>query len=199
MPQVIFETCWNQKNRYSGIKEYYDIVKDVCTEVDSVELIGLFRPRTEPWNWAYFIAVNPPDTMGTWQKVSDEIDRRNYALRDSISQSFMRWYSENYFNPRPENLEQLKFLQIELDVWEGINVGVKEYFDAHVKVFEGQEGVWYQGQYRVWNEPYNWANFYWYRDWSRMLAMSDASWRVTGQPDRIPILIIRNYERYDPK
>lgn len=199
MSSVLFETCWNQKNRYTGIKEYYDIVKEVCKETSNVELIGLFRPRNELWNWAYFIEVQPPNTMGTWQNISDEIERRYHAKRNDVSQSIMRWYSNNFYNNKPENLGELKYLQIELDVWEGIDIGVREYFDAHVKVFDGQEGVWYQGAYRVWNDPFNWANFYWFRDWGRALAMSNASWRATGQPYILPIINVRSYERYNPE
>jgi hypothetical protein len=195
MSHVIFETCWNQKSRFSGVKEYYNIVKDVCSEFDNVELFGLFRPRTEPWNWAYFIGVDLGDT---WQQVSDEVDRRYHTKQDNITQSINRWYSYNYVNPKPNNFDQLKYFQIELDVWEGINVGVKEYFDVHTKIFEGQEGVWYQGQYHVWNDPFNWAQFYWFRDRVRMRALSDACWRATGQLTRTPIIVIRHYERFEP-
>jgi hypothetical protein len=192
---VLYEICWNQKNRYSGIREYYDIIKQVCADTNGVELLGLFKPLNEPWNWAYFIKVNNPETKHI---VSDEIDRRYRAKRDNITQSFYRFYSPTYYNPKPENAGDLKYLQVELEKWEGINVGIREYHDAHVIAFERQEGAWYQGVYPAWTDHYNWAYFYWFRDLKRMSELSEIVWRATGQPARASLINIRNYERYEP-
>jgi hypothetical protein len=170
-------------------------LKDVCSEVDGLNFIGLFRPLNEPWNWAHFIGTDERDL---YKSVTNEIDRKYKAKRDDITQSFVRHYSRSYDNPTCENIEQLSLLQIELDVWQGIDVGIKEYHDAHVQVFENQKGAIYQGQYRVWNDPFNWAHFYWFRDWKRALEMSDLSWRATSQPQRVSLLNTRSYERYTP-
>lgn len=191
----IYECLWNQRNRYSGVKEYYDVVADVCSEYKEVDLIGLFMPLSEPWNWAYFIKV---DSAETKQNIFDEISSRYFTKRENITQSFARCYTNNFYNPKPEAQEPLKFMQIELDIVDGIDPGLKQHHDARCRVFEGQEGVWYQGQYRVWSEPYNWAYFFWYRSWARMHVMSDASWRAVGQPINVPIINARSYERYRP-
>jgi hypothetical protein len=191
----IYECLWNQRNRYTGVKDYYNVVAEVCSDYKGVDLIGLFMPQNEPWNWAYFIVV---DSAETKQSIFDEINSRYYQKRENISQSFSRYYTSIFNNPKPSGLGRLKFLHIELDVVQGIDPGLKQHHDARCRVFDGQEGVWYQGQYRVWNEPYNWAYFFWYRSWARMRVMSDASWRAVGQPINVPIINVRSYERYDP-
>jgi hypothetical protein len=187
MPSVFYEIYWNQKNRYSGIKEYYDIIKDVCSETSGVELFGLFKPLNEPWNWAYFLRVDTPEAM---HNIGEEIDRRYETKRDNISQSFYRFFTPYYDCPKSEKLDQLKYLQIEFELWEGINVGIKEYHNSHVMAFEGQEGAWYQGVYRPWTDHYNWAYFYWFRDIKCMSTMSDTVWRASGQPERQPSLML---------
>jgi hypothetical protein len=194
--KVIFENSWNQKKRYTGLEEYYNLIKQVCKKTDNVNLLGLFQPQTESWNWTYFIEVTTPNTMNTWQKVVDEVNHRNKANRENITNNSVRWYHEIYTNPKPAQTDELKYLQIELNIWDDINIGIKDYHNAHITAFKGQKDVWYQGNYRVWNEPYHSANFYWFKDWIRMREMSDISWRLTGQPERVKMINIRNYERY---
>ena len=195
MTRYLIETCWIQKKRYSGITEYYDLIKEVCHGIDGVELLGLFQPLSEGWNWAYIIET---DDLEKWEDVKDEVSRRYFDKRENITQSITRIYTALAYNPRPKNLGNLKYLWVELDLWEGINVGIKEYFDAHVQVFEGKEGVWFMGQYVPWNDEYNWVHFYWFKSVTHMIDMSIDSHRATGRPDRITLILTRLYERYDP-
>jgi len=189
----LIEYLWNQKNRYEGIKEYHELVKEVCTN-NGVTLLGLFKPISEPWNWAYFFEA---DNMGSWQTVIDEIEEKNFHNRGNITQNITRLYTRQAYNPKPKNLGPMRFLNVELDVWEGINVGIKEYFDAHVNMYQDVEGIWFMGQYAVWNEPYNWAHFYWYDNHKNWKHAMDLCFGAMGRPDRITTLLGRTYELYN--
>lgn len=191
---VLVEYLWSQRNRYEGIKEYHELFREVCKAHKATPL-GLFKPLNEPWQWAHLIEV---DTMETWQNIIDEIDGRYLHERENIVQNNLRIYSRREYNPKPKNLNKMRFLTVELDVWEGLDVGIKEYFDAHVDMFKALNGIWFMGQYTVWNDPFNWAHFYWYDTQKNWREAEEICFRAMGRPERIRSLIARTYELYTP-
>jgi hypothetical protein len=188
---VLIEYLWDQKNRYEGVKEYCELVESVCTNRGGVNLLGLFKPLNESWNWAQFFEA---DDMDCWQNVIDEVEKRYHDNRENIIRDKFRFYSQRNYNPKHKNLGPMRFLNIELDVWEGINIGIKEYFDAHVKIFEEIDGVWIMGQYSIWNEHFNWAHLYWYDTHQHWDHACDVCWRSMGRPERVKELVGRTYE-----
>jgi hypothetical protein len=191
---VLIEYLWNQRNRYEGIEEYHRLFADVC-DARGVSLLGLFKPLNEPWQWAHLFEA---DSMDEWQSVIDEVDKIHFKKREQIVQNNLRVYSRREYNPRPKNLNNMRFVNVELDVWEGVNVGIKEYHDAHVDMFKGLKGVWYMGQYSPANEPFNWAHLYWYDTHQSWREAIDICYRSMGRPERIKTLIGRTYEIYNP-
>ena len=139
------------------------------------------------------------EDLEDWETISDEISNRNFERVDDFTAHITRFYNTMNYNPKPKNQRPLRLINVELDVWEGINVGIKEYHDAHVRTFEGQKDVWYMGQYSPANEDYTWAHFYWFDSWERMKEMSIASYRSISRPERLRILCTRNYRRYESK
>ena len=82
MTDYLILTCWNQKQRYTEIKEYYKIIKEVCGLYDSVKIMGLYKPLHEGWHWAFLYHV---DSLETWENVEEEIERRYIDKLDTIS------------------------------------------------------------------------------------------------------------------
>jgi hypothetical protein len=115
---------------------------------------------------------------------------------ENITQNFFRAYQRFEYNPPPKNLNKMKFLQIELDIWEGIDIGIKEYYNAHVKMFEKLKTIWFMGQYAPINENYHWAHFYWYDTPKNFSEASEICFRAMGRPTRITMMVIRTYELY---
>ncbi len=191
---VLVEYLWSQRNRYEGIKEYHELFREVC-KAHKATLHGLLKPLNEPWQWAHLIEA---DTMETWQNIIDVIDGRCLHERENIVQNNLRIYSRREYNPKPKNLNKMRFLNVELDVWEGLDVGIREYFDAHVDMFKGLNGIWFMGQYAVWNDPFNWAHFYWYDTQKNWREASELCFRAMGRPERIRTFLGRTYELYTP-
>jgi hypothetical protein len=155
-----------------------------------MDYLGLFSPLNEPWQWAYFIEV---EGLESWEAISDEIFSRNGDRVDDITQSTTRFYGRTNYNPKPRGQHPLRLMNVELDVWEGVNVGVNEYYDIHDKIFDGKDDVWYMGQYSPANENYHWAYFYWFDSWELLNEMSIASFRTTGHPEMLKTICTRNY------
>ncbi len=172
------------------------MVEEVCSRMKGADFLGLFNPLNESWQWAFFVEV---EGLEDWETISDEISTRSVERVDDFTAHITRFYSRIDHNPKPRNQRPLRLINVELDVWDGINVGIKEYHDAHVRTFEGQKDVWYMGQYSPANEDYTWAHFYWFDSWKRANEMSIASFRSISRPERLRILCTRNYRRYEPK
>jgi len=192
---VLVEYLWNQKKRYEGFNDIYENFRDVCKDDGESKTLGLCKPHSEAWNWAIFIETN---SMESWHNLLDQFDSKLGKKCESITQNFFRVYQRFEYNPPPKTIHKMRFLNLELDVWEGIDVGIKEYFNAHVKMFDGLENIWFMGQYVPVNENYNWAHFYWYDTQRNFSEASEICYRAMGRPNRIKILVARTYELYSP-
>ena len=194
MVRYLILTSWIQNNRYNGIEEYYNIVRDASNTINDVELFGLYRPITEKWHWAYLIYT---DDLEKWEDVEETIERNYLKKRDEITQKTTRIYIERVRNPKPKKLELLKYLEVELSVWEGIDKGVRQYFDTISEVFLENEDAWLMGQYYTASEKYNWAHIFMYKSLNDMIEMDFEFYKAMGRPPNQLFFVERLYKLYD--
>ena len=189
MNSYIVQTCWNQFEKYVGISEYYKLIEDLCCDIRGIELYGLFRPLIDDWQWTFFSGV---DSLDKWEELIEGLEGQNGQITKSSNRIFLL----NSFNPKPRNIEDLNYLEIELSIWDGINIGVKNYYDSLVRVFNNKEGAWYMGLYQPANEEFNWANFFWYKSLNYLSFMDIESYKVTGRPENMKLGLERLYKKY---
>lgn len=194
MVGYIILTSLNLKNKYDDIEDYYNIVKEVCNLIDNAELLGLYIPLTEEWHWAYLLDV---DELETWQKVDEEVEKNYQAKRDQITQKINRVYVERIRNQDPKHSKPMKYLEIELSVWDGIDKGIQQYFDLISDVFHEKENSWLIGQFAPASERYNWAHFFMYESMRDLTEMDIISGRAVGRPDNILFTVERLFKLYD--
>ena len=132
--------------------------------------------------------------MEKWNIVAEESEK-NYQDRENITQIQNRIYVERASNPLKEKLSNLKILELELILWDGINLGSHEYFQSLSKVFNDIEGVWFMGQYGPANDPYNWAHCFMYDSISRMTEMDVETFKSVGRPKNAIITVEKIYKR----
>jgi hypothetical protein len=165
MAKYLILTSWNQRKRFSKVKEFYHIIKKIAEEIEGVETLGLYKPLTKDWHWSYLLYL---DDLEKWNKVDEESETIFEYGRDNIIQRQNRIFVEKASNPLNKKLESLEILELELILWNDINIGSYEYFESISKVLNNKDGVWFLGQYGPANEPYNWTHCFMYDSLNRM-------------------------------
>ncbi|MBD3206209.1 hypothetical protein GF319_07680 [Candidatus Bathyarchaeota archaeon] len=184
----------NLKNKYDDIKDYYNTVKEACYLIDNAELLGLYIPLTENWHWTYLLNV---DELETWQKVEETIEKKYLVFRDQITQKINRVYVERIRTPKPKNNNPMKYLEIELSVWDGIDKGIQRYFNSISEIFRENENCWLLGQYAPASERYNWAHFFMYKSMRDLTEMDIISGRAVGRPENVLFTVERLFKLYE--
>lgn len=195
MVSYIIVNLWMQKERYSGLKEYCDLIKEVCNGKPGVELLGIYRPLNENWNWAYIIRI---DDLYTWRQIDNEINERYFEIRENITHSMARIYEARGETPKPENIDAMNYFLEEMEMWEGIDVGLEEWYNMEVKVFDKAEGIWFMGQYAPFNEGYNWTHFMMFDTMKRLRPLQMMCYNAYGRQERVLCSESRLYEKYEP-
>lgn len=93
----------------NGLKKHYEIVKRGSDDLSGVEFIGLFRPKTEPWNLATFHRVKDLEAMA---KLDHGVSENCGGWNKNITNSITRVYHKYNF---PEESISIKALE-ELDL-----------------------------------------------------------------------------------
>lgn len=192
MTNFIFQFLWNQRDRYSGQTEYFSIIRDVCNEIDDLELLGIYEPISEAWHWSYLVYTSQ---LEKWEKAYEEISQRYSENCDNIIQDITRIYVETYLNIKPNDLIHMKYLEIELNKWEGTNNEIQSYYKAIVQGFNEFNDAHYLGQYRPVSEPYSWAHLYWYKTVSQIKEIDVKIYSKIGRPSNIQQFIERFYKK----
>lgn len=195
MPSYILINFWMQKERYLGLKEYCDLIKEACRGKVGVELFGIFRPLNEKWNWTYIIRT---DDLAKWRQIDDEINEKYHKSRENITQTMTRIYTARAETPKPKNLGVMNYFLEEMEVWEGVDVGLDEWYDMEVKVFDKKEGIWFMGQYGPWNCAYNWTHFMMFDTIHRHRSIDMMCNDAYGRQERTLIRESELYERFEP-
>lgn len=191
MTNFIFQFLWNQRERYSGIVEYFTLIEEVCTEIEDIELLGIYEPLSESWQWSYLVYT---DKLEKWEEVYEEIGRRYFKQRRNITQDITRIYVERFLNTKPIEVNKMKYLEIELNRWEGISLQVEDFYEAIVQAFEGLTDSIYMGQYDPVSEPYTWAHLYWYESAPRIKELDYHIYSKIGRPHNLQDLVERFYK-----
>ena len=195
MPNYIFVNFWMQKERYLGLKEYCDLIKEACTGKSGVELFGIYRPLNESWNWAYIIRT---DDFVKWKQIDDEINGKYRGKRENITQTMTRIYTANAETPQPENMGVMKYFLEEMEVWDGWDIGLIDWYNLEVKVFDKKEGIWFMGLYQPWNSAYHWTHFMMFDEIHRQIPIGRMCYDAYGRQERTLSNEAKLYERYEP-
>jgi len=195
MVSYILVNLWMHKDRYHGLKKYCDVVKESCSGKPGVEFFGIYKPLNEAWNWAYIIRV---DGLSKWRQIDEEVYEKHRESRSNITQTMTRIYEARAETPKPEATEAMKYFLEEGEMWEGIDVGLEEFYDMEVRVFENKEGIWFMGQYAPYNEGWNWAHLMMFDTMQRFRSLMMMCYDAYGRPDRQLSASSRLFERYEP-
>ena len=191
---ILVETNWINKEMHKGTDKHYRSLEQACKSMDGVELIGLFKPLNEAWNWTHFIRV---DRLTTWRAVDKELHRLYPELDDNISCSMSRmcWGSDAEIR-LIKDLENMKVLVIDLNNCVNNNRGILEYYAQKCKQFEAWEGAGLLGLYMGYQDIWNWAIVKLYDSMSRYEDLEIEFFKTFR---RIPevIGIDRVYEKFE--
>jgi len=193
----IIETNWINKPLWKGIREHYQAVNQACGSIEGAELIGLFKPLNEPWNWTHFMKVDTPEK---WRQLDREIRRLYPAIDDDVSYSISRiyWGLETGRHPPPiRDPASMKYLVMDLGICNEVKV-VQEYYNLRCDQFEGLEGAGILGFYAPLTDIWSWAMIKLFDSMSRFLETGMEYTKTHGRRPEIIISIQRVYERYEP-
>jgi hypothetical protein len=195
MTKFIFVNFWMQKDRYRGLNEYCALINEVCTGKSGVELFGIFRPLNESWNWAYIIRT---DDFVKWKQIDDEINVKYRGKRGNITQTMTRIYTAKAETSQPENMGVMKYFLEEMEVWDGWDIGLIDWYNLEVKVFDKKEGIWFMGLYQPWNSTYHWTHFMMFDEIHRQIPIARMCNDAYGRQERTLSNESKLYERYEP-
>ena len=198
MQYWLIETLWMNKERNIGLKEYYEVIKKVCKEKEGIEFLGLYKPLNEGWNWAYFLKT---DNLDKWRKLDNEINKLYADMNDNVTSTMTRIFegSDQFKQPPiPKNRDSLNYFVEEVQLWAGVDLGVREYYSEQCELFEGVEGAWLFGLYVPWSEGLNWAFVYMFDSLSRYFDLQIEWLRRYGRPENLISSAMRIYERFEP-
>jgi hypothetical protein len=193
----LIETLWMNRERDMGLKEYYEVVKKACKGKDGVEFLGLYRPLNEGWNWVYFLKT---DSLDKWRELDNEI-AKYVDVYDNVTSTMTRIYlgSDQFKQPpTPKKMGSPNYIVEDIQLWAGVDVGLREYYSEACELFDGVEGAWLFGLYVPWSEGSNWTFVYMYDSLSRHIDRAMEWSRRYGRPENLISSVIRIYERYEP-
>ncbi len=193
----LIETLWMNKERNTGLKEYYEVIKKVFKGKDGIEFLGLYRPLNEGWNWAYFLKT---DNLVKWRELDNEI-AKYVDIYDNITSTMTRIYlgSDQFKQPpTPKKMDSPNYIIEDIQLWAGVDVGLREYYSEACELFEGVEGARLFGLYVPWSEGSNWTFVYMYDSLSRHIDRSIEWSRRYGRPENLISSVVRMFERYEP-
>ena len=194
---VIIETNWMNKELRKGINEHYRSLEQACGSIYGAELIGLYKPLNEPWNWTSFMKV---DTLEKWRIVEKEAHSLYPDVDDNVSQSMSRFYwglDTGRQLPHIRNSESLKYLVMDLCLC-NVDLGIQEYYAQRCEQFTGLEGAGLLGLYKPLSETWNWALIKLFDSLSRFLEVGTEYTKTYRRIPEITSAIQRVYERYEP-
>jgi len=198
MQYWLIETLWMNKERIMGLKEYYKVIKKACEGKDGIEFLGLYRPLNEGWNWAHFLKT---DDLDKWRELDKEINKKNVDMNDNVTSTMTRMYegSDQFKQPPiPNKMDSPNYIVEDTQLWEGVDIGVREYYSEQCKLFEGVEGAWLYGLFVPWSEGSNWTFIYIYDSLSKHIDRSVEWSKRYGRPENLISSVIRLYERFEP-
>jgi hypothetical protein len=198
MNNYIIKTCWMNKSRKRGLKEHYELIKKMFKERENVELLGLYRPLNDGWNWAYFLKLNDIDE---WRSLDKEINEKYVDVDDNITKILTRVYvmPEDLKDPPiPKRKQFYNYISEEMMVWDGINVGFNDYYSAVYEILEDVDSIRFLGTYMPWSEYYNYTFFHMFDALSNLRDLDARIFRDHGRPENMTSHVIRLYERFEP-
>jgi hypothetical protein len=194
----LIETLWLNRGMMNGLKKHYEIVKNVSDELNDVEFIGLFRPKTEPWNWAIFHRVKDLKAMVKLdQDISEVYGGWNRDITNSITRVYSRLDSPKESITISE-LEGLDLLVHENYVCEGINLGINEIADVESGICREIEGIVYLGMYAPWSLLVNWSPIFLTDSISKYVKYDAEFSRSYARPASVTLTCVWLYERFTP-
>ena len=125
---IIVETNWMNKELRKGINEHFRSLEQACESIYGAELIGLYKPLNESWNWTSFMKV---DTLEKWRIVDKEVHSLYPDVDNDVSQSMSRLYQLMDFGRRAPPIRDpgsLKYLVMELSICKEVDLGILEYY-----------------------------------------------------------------------
>ncbi len=192
---VIIETLWDQDQK--GIDEHLQSLNRACNSVDGVELIGLYRPLNEPWNWAHFIKVG---RLEKWGVVDCEVRRLYTDFNRCVSSSMSRFYwgIDTGRQPPPiRDPRSLRYLVMDLSMCY-ISQGILEYYAQRCEQFAGLEGAGLLGLYQPLSESWNGALIKLFDSLGRYMDAGIEYNKTYRRIEEITSGVERVYERYEP-
>ncbi|MCX6654295.1 MAG: hypothetical protein NTY03_04140 [Candidatus Bathyarchaeota archaeon] len=198
MPNFIIKTCWMNKGRNVGLKEYYEVIKKVCKEREGVEFLGLYRPLNDGWNWAYFIKT---DNIDKWSELDNEINKLYVDVNDNVTKILTRIYEGSDQLRKPpisKKRDPFNYICEEMMVWSEIDVGLNDYYSTVCEILEEVENIRFLGLYIPWSENYNYTFFHMLDAPSHLVDLENMILRQHGRPENLTVYIIRLYKRFEP-
>jgi hypothetical protein len=194
---VIVETNWMNKELQKGINEHYRSLEQACESIYGAELIGLYKPLNESWNWTSFMKV---DTLEMWRIVEKEAHSLYPDVDNNVSQSMSRFYwgLDTGRQPPPiRDLGSLKYLVMDLSLC-NVDLRMQEYYAQRCEQFTGLEGAGLLGLYTPLSENWNWALIKLFDSLIRYLDVGKEHHRTHRRIPEITSGIERVYEKYEP-
>ncbi len=187
----------NRETR-KGISEHYRSLEKACVSVEGVELIGLFKPLSEPWNWTQFLKV---DSLEKWRIVDKEIYRLYPDVENNVSSSMSRlyWDVETDIKAPPiRDPKSLKYLVMDFNMSKEANLGIMEYYAQRCEQFAGLEGAGLLGLFQPMTESWNAALLKLFDSLTRYMNAGMEYHRTYRRIPEITSSVDRVYERYEP-
>jgi hypothetical protein len=194
---VIVETNWMNKELRKGINEHFRSLEQACESIYGAELIGLYKPLNESWNWTSFMKV---DTLEKWRIVEKEAHSLYPDVDNNVSQSMSRFYwgLDTGRQPPPiRDLGSLKYLVMDLSLC-NVDLRMQEYYAQRCEQFTGLEGAGLLGLYTPLSENWNWALIKLFDSLIRYLDVGKEHHRTHRRIPEITSGIERVYEKYEP-
>ncbi len=196
MPNFIIKTSWVNKKRTVGLREYYDKVNALCKKNNGLEFLGFYRPLNEGWNWAYFIKSNDIDV---WRDFNNEINREYLDTEDNvtkISSSVYQAPDQLRAPPIPKKKVSFNYLFEDKMVWQGISIGINDYYSAMCDALEEIDDMRLLGLYMPWNDVYNYSLFHTFNYFNQLINLMRTVFLEHGRPENMRSQVFGMYERY---
>jgi hypothetical protein len=201
--RIIIEVLFMRKEMKTDLQKNYHSLQDLCTQLDDVGLLGLYKPINEDWDWLYLLDMNGFDKwkdiyrffteqFGTYGEDPVHCVVRFYEDAMPLlgeDKSVSHWVrskgrkifvTESYLT-RPHTRED-----------------IREFYKTQLETFYKHEAADFLGMFQPWSEGWNWTPMWMMDSLEIYFEMQREFRRRFGRAEAISSAIFRFNERHEP-
>lgn len=203
MGRMIVEVLFMRKEIMTSLGKNYHSLQDLCTQLDGVGFLGLYKPINEDWDWLYLLDLNGFDK---WEDIYRLFTEQFGTYSENPVHCVARFYEDampalgenkNVSNWVRRNGRKI-FVTENYLTREHAREEIREFYKTQLETFYKHEAADFLGMFQPWSEGWNWTPMWMMDSIEIYFELQREFRRRFGRTEAISNAIYRFNERHEP-